>query len=66
MNTAAGLALAVLSGSPSYEVRDQPFVLAVGSTPTADAASTETKVRLALMLNGTLELRAGIRVHASG
>lgn len=59
MNTAAGLALAVLSGSPSYGVRDQPFVLAVGSTPTAHAASAETKVRLALMLNGTLELHAG-------
>jgi D-serine ammonia-lyase len=59
VNTAAGLALAVLSGSPSYGAQDQPFVLAVGSTPTAHAASAETKARLASLLNGTLELHAG-------
>ena len=59
VNTAAGLALAMLSGSPSYAVREQPFVLAVGSTPTAHAASAETKAQLGLLLNGTLELHAG-------
>ena len=59
VNTAAGLALAVLSGSPRYGARDQPFVLAVGSTPTAHAASAETRAQLASLLNGTLELHAG-------
>lgn len=59
VNTAAGLALAVLAGSPQYGVRDRPFVLSVGSTPTAHAASAETKARITSLLNGTLELHAG-------
>lgn len=60
VNTAAGLALAVLSGSPAYLPRDQPFVLSVGSTPTAHAASAVTKTRLTSLLNGSLELHAGM------
>ncbi|KAI0682062.1 putative serine dehydratase domain-containing protein, partial [Cytidiella melzeri] len=36
-----------------------PFVLAVGSTPTAHAASADTREKLASLLNGTLELHAG-------
>ncbi|KDQ63585.1 hypothetical protein JAAARDRAFT_118999 [Jaapia argillacea MUCL 33604] len=59
VNTAAGLALANLSGSPDTQAHTQPFVLSVGSTPTAHAASTETRARLSSMLNGTLELHAG-------
>lgn len=65
VNTAAGLALAMLSSSPSYGARDQPFVLAVGSTPTAHAASAETKAQLALLLNGTLELHAGMKISST-
>ena len=60
VNTAAGLALAVLSGSPGYAPREQPFVLSVGSTPTAHAASASNKIRLASLLNGSLELHAGM------
>jgi D-serine deaminase-like pyridoxal phosphate-dependent protein len=61
VNTAAGLALAVLSDSPSNGAHEQPFVLAVGSTPTAHVASPETKAQLSSVLNGTLELHAGTR-----
>lgn len=59
VNTAAGLALAVLAGSPNHELRDKKFVLSVGSTPTAHAASAENKARLSSLLNGSLELHAG-------
>jgi len=58
VDTAAGLALNILSGSPSCDAYNRPFILAVGSTPTAHAATNETKARLA-SLNGTLELHAG-------
>lgn len=59
VNTAAKLALSVMSkleGTPSVT---QPFVLAVGSTPTAHAASAETRKFLSEALYGTLELHAG-------
>ncbi|EIN13785.1 hypothetical protein PUNSTDRAFT_48709 [Punctularia strigosozonata HHB-11173 SS5] len=59
VNTAAGLALAILSGSPGAQPRTDPFVLSVGSTPTAHAASAETKAKLEAVLNGRLELHAG-------
>lgn len=59
VNTAAGLALAVLAGSPQYGSRDKPLVLSVGSTPTAHAASAETKALITSLLNGSLELHAG-------
>lgn len=36
-----------------------PFVLSVGSTPTAHAASASTRGRLQELLHGTLELHAG-------
>ncbi|KAH8120163.1 hypothetical protein DFH11DRAFT_1558674 [Phellopilus nigrolimitatus] len=59
VNTAAGLALALLAESPDASVHSVPFVLSVGSTPTAHAASTATRLRLEQQLNGTLELHAG-------
>ena len=59
VNTAAGLALNLLATSPNPTARTDPFVLAVGSTPTAHAASAETRDKLASLLNGTLELHAG-------
>lgn len=59
MNAAAGLALSLLQGKPGAAPRNDPFVLAVGSTPTAHAAIGETRDKLASLLNGTLELHAG-------
>ncbi|KII94064.1 hypothetical protein PLICRDRAFT_50053 [Plicaturopsis crispa FD-325 SS-3] len=59
VNTAAGLALAILSGSPHSAAHNQPFILSVGSTPTAHAASAETKAQLSSLLHGSLELHAG-------
>ncbi|KAI0094848.1 putative serine dehydratase domain-containing protein [Irpex rosettiformis] len=59
VNTAAGFALSLLAGTPDVAPRNTPFVLAVGSTPTAHAATAETREKLASLLNGTLELHAG-------
>ncbi|KAF7792638.1 hypothetical protein EIP86_003735 [Pleurotus ostreatoroseus] len=59
VNTAAGFALSLRSGMLNTTPVTAPFVLAVGSTPTAHAASAETKEKLASILNGTLELHAG-------
>ena len=58
-NTAAGLALALLSGSPVAHEYADPFVLSVGSTPTVHAASAATRIQLERQLNGKLELHAG-------
>lgn len=58
-NTAAGLALALLSGSPAAHEYSEPFVLSVGSTPTVHAASAATRIQLERQLNGKLELHAG-------
>jgi D-serine deaminase-like pyridoxal phosphate-dependent protein len=66
VNTAAGLALAFLSKSPHLGIRSQPFVLSVGSTPTAHAATSESKVLLSSLLNGTLELHAGRHLIIGG
>ncbi|KAI0815016.1 hypothetical protein BC629DRAFT_1279626 [Irpex lacteus] len=59
VNTAAGLALSLLAGIPGSAPRNTPFVLAVGSTPTAHAATAQTREKLASLLNGSLELHAG-------
>jgi D-serine ammonia-lyase len=58
-NDAATLALKMLPESPNAAFHSQPFVLSVGSTPTAHAASAESKKQLASLLNGSLELHAG-------
>lgn len=60
VNSAAEVALAVLSGLPNTEAYRQPFVLSVGSTPTAHAASAETRALLLRELHGILELHAGV------
>lgn len=52
VNKAAGLALSIVGGTPE-------FVLSVGSTPTAHAATAETRARLEAELHGKLELHAG-------
>ncbi|CAL1695700.1 unnamed protein product [Somion occarium] len=55
VNDAAKLALA-RSSSPS---NDTQFILSVGSTPTAHAATAETNAKLGELLHGKLELHAG-------
>ncbi|KAF8227433.1 hypothetical protein L208DRAFT_1366020 [Tricholoma matsutake] len=59
VNSAAAAALDMFSGSSVMKEHQQPFVLSVGSTPTAHAASAETRVLLSKVLHGTLELHAG-------
>ena len=60
VNSAAAIALDMFSGSSVLDVHQQPFVLSVGSTPTAHAASAETRILLSKVLHGTLELHAGL------
>jgi D-serine ammonia-lyase len=59
VNDAARITLDVLAQQLKRGPPDTPFVLSVGSTPTAQAASTGTKTRLGKELCGTLELHAG-------
>ncbi|PCH33682.1 hypothetical protein WOLCODRAFT_22168 [Wolfiporia cocos MD-104 SS10] len=59
VNTAAGLALSILAGTPNTAPRNEPFVLAIGATPTAHAATAETRAQLEFRLNGRLEIHAG-------
>ncbi|KAF8078656.1 putative serine dehydratase domain-containing protein [Lyophyllum atratum] len=59
VNSAAEAGLAALSVSLSKESHQQPFVLSVGATPTAHAASAETRELLSSSLHGILELHAG-------
>lgn len=56
VNKAAEIALNEISGDTRCT---QPFILSVGSTPTAHAASTEAKQQLLQALHGRLELHAG-------
>ncbi|KAH9950381.1 putative serine dehydratase domain-containing protein [Amylocystis lapponica] len=58
VNSAAALALSILTTMPNATPRE-PFVLAIGSTPTAHVANAETRARLTARLNGRLELHAG-------
>jgi len=56
VNKAAEIALNEISGDTRCT---QPFILSVGSTPTAHAASTKAKQLLSQTLHGKLELHAG-------
>ncbi|THH19749.1 hypothetical protein EW146_g1490 [Bondarzewia mesenterica] len=58
VNVAAERAKSRISQSLKSETRE-PFVLSVGSTPTAHSASAETRAKLSSLLHGTLELHAG-------
>ncbi|KAJ6571739.1 hypothetical protein B0H19DRAFT_1209011 [Mycena capillaripes] len=58
VNDAAGIALLILSASTNASAHNQPFVLSVGSTPTAHAATAESKAALSTLLHGKLELHA--------
>ncbi|KAJ7597007.1 putative serine dehydratase domain-containing protein [Mycena floridula] len=59
VNDAAGRAFEILSGPLQMAPPDEPFVLSVGSTPTAHAASAETRAKISQVLHGVLELHAG-------
>lgn len=60
VNRAAEIALEEISKQNSGIVhRSNPFVLSVGSTPTAHAASAEARKILSQTLHGNLELHAG-------
>lgn len=58
VNNAAALALKVIAANGLPQPRE-PFVLSVGATPTAHAATTDLRTRLEPVLNGVLELHAG-------
>lgn len=59
VNIAAKSALQMISSSHHEAVISKPFVLSVGSTPTAHAADAETRKLLSELLYGVLELHAG-------
>jgi len=59
VNRAAAAALDMFSGSSVMQVHQQPFVLSVGSTPTAHVVSTEARALISKALHGTVELHAG-------
>ncbi|KAJ7660064.1 putative serine dehydratase domain-containing protein [Mycena rosella] len=59
VNEAAGIALPILSASLNASAHNQPFILSVGSTPTAHAATAESRAALSTFLHGKLELHAG-------
>jgi len=59
VNVAAKYALEAMDSYYSEAAVSRPFVLSVGSTPTAHAASAETRKLLSQILHGKLELHAG-------
>jgi len=65
-NDAAALALEVLAESDHKKTNNLPFVLSVGSTPSAHSASAEAKLKMTSKLNGTLELHTGTRTFSEG
>ena len=59
VNDAARATLELISHSTPSATLTQPFILSVGSTPAAHAASMEARKSLSQVLHGTLELHAG-------
>ncbi|KAF9453848.1 hypothetical protein P691DRAFT_694040 [Macrolepiota fuliginosa MF-IS2] len=59
VNAAAEIALEEISKTTEASHYSRPFVLSVGSTPAAHAASAETRRLLSQILHGNLELHAG-------
>ncbi|OJT04711.1 D-serine dehydratase [Trametes pubescens] len=59
VNDAATLALSIIANTPGMHHPREAFVLSVGATPTAHAATEELKARVESGLNGVLELHAG-------
>ncbi len=62
VNDAATLALSIIANTPGMHHPREAFVLSVGATPTAHAATEELKARVESGLNGVLELHAGLNV----
>ena len=60
VNDAAEIATSVISRMNTVSSHNIPFVLSVGSTPTAHAATPETKANLLSSLRGKLEIHAGV------
>lgn len=63
-NDAATMALEVLAESDNREAHNQPFVLSVGSTPTAHSATAASRLKMTSALSGTLELHTGMRASS--
>lgn len=61
VNDAAEIATSVTAQMNTVSSHNTPFVLSVGSTPTAHAATPETKAKLRSSLHGKLEIHAGTR-----
>ncbi|KAI9068236.1 hypothetical protein FKP32DRAFT_1619073 [Trametes sanguinea] len=59
VNAAASLALSIIANTPGMPEQKEPFVLSVGATPTAHAATEDLKARVEAGLKGVLELHAG-------
>lgn len=59
VNDASALASSILK-SLGKDPAAFPFTLSVGSTPTANSASAETRAKLSTLLHGELELHAGM------
>ena len=59
VNDAAKIATSVIAQTNAVSSHNTPFVLSVGSTPTAHAATPETKAKLRSSLYGKLEIHAG-------
>jgi len=59
VNAAAEIATSLIAQTSTASSHNTPFVLSVGSTPTAHAATPETKAKLHSSLHGKLEIHAG-------
>ncbi|KAI0361548.1 hypothetical protein OH77DRAFT_1500863 [Trametes cingulata] len=59
VNDAATLALSIIGNTPGMNHPRDAFVLSIGATPTANAATEALKTRVEAGLNGVLELHAG-------
>jgi len=59
VNDAAEIATSVIAQMNTVSSHNTPFVLSVGSTPTAHAATSETKAEVRSSLHGKLEIHAG-------
>lgn len=59
VNDAAEIATSVIAQMNTVSSHNTPFVLSVGSTPTAHAATSETKAKIHSSLHGKLEIHAG-------
>lgn len=59
VNDAAEITTSIIAQTNTVSSHNTPFVLSVGSTPTAHAATPETKAKLHSSLHGKLEIHAG-------